>query len=115
MKPRLSYRQVTEQLNEGDVVESFEQIEAYPHYMIRSGARFAVVENKLRAAGPLRLKLLHNSDLLAGDLSEWEGCLEFWGPDQDGYSHHAGVADEDIENPGHAGNLDLFPLTVVAV
>lgn len=109
---RLSYRQISEQFRVGNVVESFEQLEAYPHYMVRAGARFEVIENALDAAGPLRLKLLDQTDLTAGDLTEWDGCLEFWGPAQDGISNEAGVPEEDTQNPGHALNQTLFPLTV---
>ena len=107
----LSYRQISQTFRAGDVVQSFEQMEAYPHYMVRAGARFSVVENGLSDDGPLRLTLHDQTDLLAGDLSEWEGCLEFWGPDQDGVLNQDGVADDDVDNPGHALNLALFPLT----
>lgn len=109
----LSYRQIQKAFVAGDRVQSFETMESYPHYMVRSGAVFTVKENDLANGGRLRLHLDDPGDLLAGDLQEWENCLEFWGPDQDGLLSHEGVGDDDHENPGHALNLPIFPLQKV--
>lgn len=105
----LSYRQLETAFAAGDHVESFETVEAYPHYMVASGARFVVRENNLGNNGALILHLEDLENLLAGDITEWDNCLVFWGPDQDGVLSEAGVADDDIENPGHAANLKIFP------
>lgn len=109
----LSYLQVRDAFVAGDRVQSSETMESYPHYMVRSGATFTVRENALAKGGVLRLHLDDPSDLLAGDITEWDNCLEFWGPDQDGLLSSDGVADDDIPNPGHALNLPIFPLRKV--
>jgi hypothetical protein len=110
----LSYREAQTAFAAGDRIESFEAVEAFPHYMVRSGARFTVRENGLGNDGALILHLDDLGDLLAGDLTEWDNCLEFWGPDQDGILSEDGVADNDVENPGHAGNLPIFPFRKIA-
>lgn len=97
----------------GEVYVTTSEIETYPSYRIRSGARLVVVENDMATRDPMVWARLLPADkhlMIAGDLQEWGDCVQLM-PADPVHDSLPGVEADDVGNEGHAWTR--YPLDAI--
>ncbi|QRM34903.1 hypothetical protein [Microvirga sp. VF16] len=109
----MTYLAAATDLKVGDVVTNTKILETYPTHFIEPGARFVVVGNDLDNEScilDIRLTPLDAAKMTGGNLQEWGNCVQFYGPECEGYENDPEVDPSDRHNPGNMWSKATIPL-----
>ncbi|WP_262267192.1 MULTISPECIES: hypothetical protein [Microvirga] len=109
----MTYLAAANDLKVGDVVTNTKILETYPTHFIEPGARFVVVGNDLDNEScilDIRLTPLDAAKMTGGNLQEWGNCVQFYGPEYEGYENDPGIDPSARQDPGNMWTKATIPL-----